>query len=501
MRDTRRNMGGTGTMNMKNKINLAVMAHVDAGKTTVTEEFLYHSGAKKTLGNVDKGTTTTDSLSLEKERGITIRSSTVSFDWNGIKINLIDTPGHMDFIAEVERTFSVLDGVVLVISAKEGVQPQTRTLFARLKKMNLPIILFLNKIDRIGVNLDEIRKQIEQELTKDCIYLQEVYENDTYELKIKEHTLEEEFITSQLMMYSDKLYEAHFQESGLMHADVCKEELYQAVQESRAYPVYYGSALKNVGIEALLDGIVNWFRPAVNPCWISVLNENFSRQEQLERLTQELSAYVYKIEWLGKNHRKVYVRLYSGALWFKQRVPVYGTDSTLTVNMYCALEHGKEVKADFITPGDICVMYGANALKCGQWLGKPTTRKGLNQELNPLLSVQVAFVDMEYNSVSSTPADYRTLASMVVRRALDLADVYKIQPYMNYEARVPLGFEKYITAKLCEIQAVIMTSEFTQSEAIYRGEVALEDVKDFAVDIKMYTEGKGSFELEFLEYR
>ena len=635
------------------------MAHVDAGKTTVTEEFLYHSGAKKTLGNVDKGTTTTDSLSLERERGITIKSSTVSFDWNGMKINLIDTPGHMDFIAEVERTFSVLDGVVLVISAKEGVQPQTRTLFARLKKMNLPIIIFLNKIDRLGVNLDEIRKQIQQELTKDCIYLQEVYENEAYELKIKEHTLDEEFITSQLMMFSEKLYEAYFQESELVHADVCKEELYQVVQGSRAYPVYYGSALKNIGIEALLDGIVDWFRPAMNPCCISSSDESISIQEQLDQLTEELSAYVYKIEWLGKNHRKVYVRLYSGALWFKQRVPVYGTDSTLTVNMYCALENGKEVKADFITPGDICVMYGANGLKCGQWLGKPTTRKGLNQELNPLLSVQVrphnpekrvevldalyeldiedpylqmsnnencitlrlfgrlqkdmieamlmeryqlsldfdevetvkkewpkkkvmagigmgesfddaaralfivpfnkyaagitisleplaagsgivyesevsygeleksfqnavkegvirglqeglghevidtkvVFVDMQYDSVSSTPADYRTLASMVVMRALDLSGVHRIQPYMKYEARVPLGFEKYITAKLCEIKAVIMTSEFTQSEANYRGEVALEDVKDFALDIKMYTEGKGSFELEFLEYR
>lgn len=635
------------------------MAHVDAGKTTVTEEFLYHSGVKEILGNVDKGTTTTDSLTLEKERGITIKSSTVSFDWDGVKVNLIDTPGHMDFIAEVERTFSVLDGVVLVISAKEGVQPQTRTLFSRLKKMKLPTILFLNKIDRMGVNLEEIRRQIEHELTSDCIYLQEVYENEDYELKIREHKLEDEFVKQQLVMYSDNLYETYFLMNGELQNEECKNELYRIVQENQAYPVYYGSALKNIGIEALLDGIVHCFQPKVNPCDLPPFDGSVLEQEFIERAKEELSAYVYKMEWLGKHVRKAYIRVYSGALWFKQRVPVYGSDSIFTVNMYCALESGKEVKTDFILPGDICVIYGANHLKSGQWLGKPTSRYGLNQELNPLLSVQVrphnpekrvevldalyeldiedpylqvnlhenqitlrlfgrlqkdiiqatlmeryqllldfdevqavkkecpknpvvsaiwmgesfdeetralfivpfnkyaagiqlrieplaagsgilyesevsygeleksfqnavyegvikglqeglghevidtkvTFVDMEYDSVMSTPADYRNLAAMVVMRALALSGVRIIQPYMKYTVRVPLGFEKYITAKLCEINAVIMTSEFTESEAFYCGEVALEDVKDFALDIKMYTEGKGNFELEFLEYR
>ena len=136
-----------------------------------------------------------------------------------------------------------------------------------------------------------------------------------------------------------------------------------------------------------------------------------------------------------------------------------------------------------------------NAVKEGVLAG---LSYGLGHEV---IDTKVTFLDMQYDSVSSTPADYRDLSAMVVTRALDLAGVRMIQPYMKYEARVPLGYEKYITAKLCEIHAVIMTSDFTETEAVYCGEVALDDVKDFALDIKMYTEGKGSFELEFIEYR
>lgn len=126
-------------------MNLGILAHVDAGKTTLTESLLYHSGIIKSRGSVDRGTTITDSLELEQKRGMTIKASTVSFPIGDVKINLIDTPGHVDFIGEVERSLRALDGVVLVISAREGVQPQTRILFHQLKKMKMPVILSLTK--------------------------------------------------------------------------------------------------------------------------------------------------------------------------------------------------------------------------------------------------------------------------------------------------------------------------------------------------------------------
>ena len=131
-------------------LNLGILAHVDAGKTTLTERLLYASGVIDRLGSVDAGTTLTDSLPLERRRGITIKSAVASFPIGDVAVNLIDTPGHPDFIAEVDRVLSVLDGVVLVISAVEGVQPQTRTLMRSLQRLEIPALLFVNKIDRLG---------------------------------------------------------------------------------------------------------------------------------------------------------------------------------------------------------------------------------------------------------------------------------------------------------------------------------------------------------------
>src|SRR5690348_18197982 len=137
-------------VNMSNYLNLGILAHVDAGKTSLTERLLYAAGVIDEIGSVDAGSTRTDSLALERRRGITIKSAVVSFPVNGVTVNLIDTPGHPDFIAEVERVLSVLDGAVLVISAVEGVQPQTRVLMRALLRLRIPAMLFVNKIDRAG---------------------------------------------------------------------------------------------------------------------------------------------------------------------------------------------------------------------------------------------------------------------------------------------------------------------------------------------------------------
>src|SRR5881227_4495839 len=146
-------------------LNLGILAHVDAGKTTLTERLLYAAGVIDMVGSVDKGTTRTDSLALEQRRGITIKSAVVSFPLDGVTVNLIDTPGHPDFIAEVERVLSVLDGCVVVLSAVEGVQPQTRILMRALQRLEVPTLLFVNKIDRVGADLDRVVAAIRSRLT------------------------------------------------------------------------------------------------------------------------------------------------------------------------------------------------------------------------------------------------------------------------------------------------------------------------------------------------
>src|SRR5678815_269654 len=133
-------------------LNLGIFAHVDAGKTTLTERLLYAAGVIDAVGSVDAGTTQTDSLALEQLRGITIKSAVVSFAIDDVTVNLIDTPGHPEFIAEVERVLGVLDGAVLVVSAVEGVQPQTPLLYRALRRLRVPTLIFVNKIDRAGAD-------------------------------------------------------------------------------------------------------------------------------------------------------------------------------------------------------------------------------------------------------------------------------------------------------------------------------------------------------------
>ena len=142
-----------------NIINLGILAHIDAGKTSVTENLLFASGATEKCGRVDNGDTITDSMDIEKRRGITVRAS----------------PGHMDFIAEVERTFKMLDGAVLILSAKEGIQAQTKLLFNTLQKLQIPTIIFINKIDRDGVNLERLYLDIKTNLSQDVLFMQTVF--------------------------------------------------------------------------------------------------------------------------------------------------------------------------------------------------------------------------------------------------------------------------------------------------------------------------------------
>ena len=156
-------------------INIGILAHVDAGKTTLTESLLYTSGAIMEPGSVDKGTTRTDSMALERQRKITNQAAVTSFRWKGYKVNLVDTPGHMDFLTEVHRSLSVLDGAILVVSAKDGVQAQTRVLFHALRKMKIPTIIFINKIDQSGVVLEQTYQNIREKLTEDMMVMQEVH--------------------------------------------------------------------------------------------------------------------------------------------------------------------------------------------------------------------------------------------------------------------------------------------------------------------------------------
>lgn len=270
-------------------INLGILAHVDAGKTTLTESLLYTSGAIAELGSVDKGTTRTDTMNLERQRGITIQTAVTSFQWEDVKVNIIDTPGHMDFLAEVYRSLSVLDGAVLLVSAKDGIQAQTRILFHALQTMKIPTIFFINKIDQEGIDLPMVYREMKAKLSSEIIVKQKVGQHP--HINVTDNDDMEQW--DAVIMGNDELLEKYMSGKPFKMSELEQEEN-RRFQNGTLFPVYHGSAKNNLGIRQLIEVIASKF--------YSSTPEGQS----------ELCGQVFKIEYSEKRRRFVYVRIYSG---------------------------------------------------------------------------------------------------------------------------------------------------------------------------------------------
>ena len=235
-------------------INIGVLAHVDAGKTTLTESLLYNSGAITELGSVDRGTTKTDNTLLERQRGITIQTAITSFQWKNTKVNIIDTPGHMDFLAEVYRSLSVLDGAILLISAKDGVQAQTRILFHALRKIGIPTIFFINKIDQNGIDLSTVYQDIKEKLSAEIVIKQKVELHPN--MRVMNFTESEQW--DMVIEGNDYLLEK-YTSGKLLEALELEQEESIRFHNCSLFPVYHGSAKNNIGIDNLIEVITNKF--------------------------------------------------------------------------------------------------------------------------------------------------------------------------------------------------------------------------------------------------
>jgi ribosomal protection tetracycline resistance protein len=297
-------------------LNLGILAHVDAGKTTLTERLLYAAGVIEEVGSVDKGTTRTDSLALEQQRGITIKSAVVSFPIDGVTVNLIDTPGHPDFIAEVERVLSVLDGCVLVISAVEGVQPQTRILWRALQRLEVPTLFFVNKIDRAGADPEGVLDAIEQRLTPAVVPMGSAGGLGTRT--------------------------ASFASFG--PAD---DGLAEQARAGELHPVFFGSALTGAGVEDVRDGIAR------------LLPAGASDGDG------PLSARVFKIERDLDGHRIAYTRLFSGTVAVRDR---FDAGKVTALHVFA---DGDAAQRDAAQAGEIAKLWGLAEIQVGDWLGEP----------------------------------------------------------------------------------------------------------------------------------
>ena len=332
--------------------NIGILAHVDAGKTTLTEQLLYKSGAIRELGSVDKGTAHTDNLEVEQQRGISVKASEANFWWKDVQINIIDTPGHVDFSAEVERVLSILDGAVLLISAVEGVQPQTEVYFKALKAMKIPTIIFINKIDRVGADVDRVLGEVKKLLTESAVML------------------EDNGLIEALAERDELLLEKYLNEEEITR-EFLKERLNLLVKECKVYPVLSGAAIKGIGVTELLDLLIE-FIPSLE-----------------EDDEDELSAIVFKVKRSKTLGKLAYIHLYGGQIQSRDSVHNHTKDVDEKVTQIKKLSGQKEVDYGEVKVGEIACVSGLSKASIGDVLGNPKKIPVVPNIAKPLLTLQV----------------------------------------------------------------------------------------------------------------
>ncbi len=369
---------------MKPIKNIGIFAHVDAGKTSITENMLYLSGATKNIGSVDDGTTITDSLAVEKQRGISVRSSLTSFYWKEHKINLVDTPGHVDFSADVERVLQVIDAAILVISAVEGVQSHTESIWMALAERHIPVIIFVNKIDRLGVDLESILADISKELSPQFIPLQTVSNEGNGQAYLNHYSLadSEENIEKIANINDDIL--GLFLEETAIPATTLTHAFKEGVLQAQLFLMLFGSAKLQLGIAELLNAIIAYLpSPSVNA-------------------DKELSALIYSTYHQEKLGKLAYVRIFEGSMQVRALVQNHHKNLTEKVTQLHLVLANNYQAIDTATAGDIVAVSGLTQSSTHDILGQPSEYIPKTVSLNTsLLTVQVqAVADKDYAALA-----------------------------------------------------------------------------------------------------
>ena len=353
--------------------NLGFVAHIDAGKTTTTEAALFHCGAIHRLGKVDDGTTSTDYMPLEKERGITISSAAVTAYWQKHQLNIIDTPGHVDFTAEVERSLRVLDGAVVVFCAVAGVQPQSETVWRQASSYQIPRMVFLNKMDRPGADWGRAVAQIRDRLFAQPVLMQlPIFEGERFSgvfdlltgqmdmlpAQLVETALKQRKEIMEMVAMSDQSLLDQFCESGTLSVEQIRAGLRQSVIRSEAVPVYFGSAFKDIGVTDLLDGVVNYLpRPT----------------DRTVESANEFSGLAFKTTHEERMGQLTYLRVYSGTVRPGSRVLNATSEKEDSISRIFRLEADERFPMDSAQAGDIIGVTGLKFTRTGDTLCDPAS--------------------------------------------------------------------------------------------------------------------------------
>lgn len=396
--------------------NIGILAHVDSGKTTLSEQLLYLTGAIRSLGSVDAGTAATDSLSVEKQRGISVRTATASAEWKGVTINIIDTPGHIDFAGEVERAVSALDYAVVIVSAVEGVRAHTENILKSLDAAKLPRIIFINKTDRTGSDTAKVISELEGVSSQSHIVLSQIEDEGSENTRVK--LIDDEKFrqraTEALADICDEAADA-FLSDELLSFERADELVREEISSCRLTPVVFGSAKYSIGIEDLADTLVK-FMP-----------------DSKRRQTDDLCGIIFKIEHDKSLGKVSHIRLFGGEIANRDEVEIFVpeekkiiTSDTVEfeekppvkekvsqIKKFCG---SKSTDVGIIRSGDVAAVCGLPSAKTGNFIGSLCVNESAKL-VNPFLRVKV------------TPSDADPLK--IPQLAAALGELSDEEPYID----------------------------------------------------------------------
>jgi elongation factor G len=382
---------------LKKTRNIGIVAHIDAGKTTTTERILFYTGKVYKIGEVDEGSATMDWMIQEKERGITITSAVTTCFWKDHRINIIDTPGHVDFTAEVERALRVLDGIVAIFCAVAGVQPQSETVWRQANRYKVPRIAYVNKMDRMGANFMRVVNMMKERLDAnavpvqlpigeedsfigiiDLIRLKAIYYKDELGLEMEETEIPEELKESalrqrEILLESLAELDDNIMSKYLEGEEITEEEIVQAIRrytiENKIIPVLCGTSYKNKGVQPLLDAIVNFLPSPLDIPPVKGINPLTQEEEERETSSDApLSALAFKImadPYVGK---LTYVRVYSGKLLPGSYVFNINKNKKERIARILRMHANKREEIDMLGAGDLGALVGLKDTITGETL-------------------------------------------------------------------------------------------------------------------------------------
>lgn len=441
--------------------NIGILAHVDSGKTTLTEQLLYLMGAIRNAGSVDAGTTATDSLSVEKQRGISVRTSTASAEWKGVTINIIDTPGHIDFAGEVERAISALDYAVVIVSAVEGVRAHTENILKSLDAANLPRIIFINKTDRTGADTSRVINELKSISSQSHLVLTEFADDasDNPKVKMIDGDTFKFSATEALADICDEAADA-FLSDEVLSLKRAEELVRQEISSCRLTPVVFGSAKYSIGIEELADALVKYMPDAKR------------------RKTDDLCGIIFKIEHDKTLGKISHIRLFGGEIANRDEVALFAPEEKITVQSdaveieakppvkekvsqikkYCG---ARSTDTGIIKSGDVAAICGLPSAKTGHFVGSVAVSESAKL-VNPFLRVKV------------TPSDSDPLK--VPALAAALSELSDEEPYID--ARWENGQKEITISTTGRIQLEVLgnllkerydlSAEFSPPTVIYK---------------------------------